>query len=225
MVNILKIILSIILWIFPWPIRRIILNTIFGYKISPNAKIGFSIIIPGQLIMLDCARIGHLTMCKNLEIVKLGVSSRIGNLNWISGFPLKDKSSFSHQTDREPSLIIGNHASMTHRHLIDCTDKITIGDFTTIAGNRSYLLTHSIDILESKQDCKPIQIGSYCLVGTTSVLLPGSSLGDYCVLGANSLLNKSYTEQYCLYGGVPAVLLKEMPKDAKYFSRKSGYIH
>jgi len=213
------------LWLFPWTIRRIILNRLFGYKISQQARIGYSIVIPGKLEMLAGARIGHLTMCKNINLLRMGVSSHLGNFNWISAFPSWNKSSFIHRSNRDTSLIIGDHTAITHRHLIDCTDKITIGDFSTIAGNHSYLLTHSIDILESRQDCKPIQIGSYCLVGTTSVLLPGSSLGDYCVLGANSLLNKSYTERYCLYGGVPAVMIKEIPKDAKYFTRKTGYVN
>lgn len=223
--NIVKLILSIIFWAFPWPIRRLFLNKAFGYKISSAANIGFSIILSNQLEMLEGARIGHLTMCKGLYMVRLGVSSKIGNLNWISGFPLKDKSFFSHRINREPSLMIGDNSAITHRHLIDCTDKITVGDFTTIAGNHSQFLTHSIDIMASKQDCKPIQIGSYCLVGTACVFLPGSSLGDYCVLGANSLLNKSYVEQFRLYGGVPAVVVKELPKDAGYFTRKLGFIH
>jgi len=223
--NLIKMLFSIFLWVFPWPLRRLLLNWAFGYKISRQARIGFSIIVPEQLEMLEHARIGHLTMCKGLRLVRLGTSSRIGNLDWISGFPLSNKSAFQQRLNRNPSLILGDHSAITHRHLIDCTDQIVIGDFTIIAGYGTQFLTHSIDILNAKQDCQPIQIGSYCLVGTACVLLPGSALGDYCLLGANSLLNKKHQGQFSLFGGVPAAFIKELPHDAKYFSRQSGYIN
>lgn len=222
---IIKIVFSIILWTFPWPIRRLFLNKIAGYKISTKARIGFSIIIPDQLEMHNYSRIGHLSVCKGLKTLKLGEYSRIGNLNWISGYPIKNTLSFYHRKTREPSLIIGEHSAITHRHLIDCTDKIEIGSFTTIAGYHSQFLTHSIDILHAMQDCEPISIGSYCLLGTSCVLLPGAALGDYSVLGANSLLNKGFNDQYILFGGVPAVMVKELPKDAQYFNRKTGFIN
>lgn len=220
-----KIILSIILWFFPWGLRYRLLNKMFGYQISGKAKIGFSIILPTKLEMSDYSRIGHLTVCKGLNLLRLGERSAIGNLNWITGFPITDKTFFQHRLDRQPSLEIGRHSAITHRHYLDCTDRITVGDFTTVAGFYSQLLTHSIDILESRQNCQPINIGSYCFIGTACVFLPGSSMGDYCVLGAQSLLNKKCSERYLLYGGVPAIPVKELPNDAKYFTREVGFIH
>ena len=200
------------------------LNSLWGYKISHKARIGFSIIVPENLEMHDYARIGHLTICKSLQMLKMEENSRIGNLNWITAFDINNKESFSHRVDRETKLAIGKHTAITHRHIIDCTEKITIGSFTTIAGYGSQFLTHSIDIHESKQDCKPITIGSYCMVGTACVALPGSSLGDYCILGANSLLNKNFSERYRLYGGVPATEIKKLSEKMQYFSRETGYI-
>lgn len=222
---IIKILFSIILWLLPWPLRCYMLNKFLRFKISPKAKIGYSIIIPNHLEMLEGSRIGHLTICKGLNLLHLGISSSIGNLNWISGYPLNGHFFFNHRLDRDPSLIIGNHSAITHRHIIDCNDKIIIGDYSTIAGYRSQILTHYINIIDSIQDCKPIKIGSYCFVGTSCVLLPGSSLGDYCVLSALSLLNKEYEDQYKFYGGIPAVKLTDLSKDALYFSRKVGFIN
>jgi len=54
--------------------------------------------------------------------------------------------------------------------------------------------------------------------------LPGASLGDYCVLGAGSVLNKSYQEQYVLYGGSPAKPLKSLSNQSQYFLRTTGFI-
>jgi len=223
--NYWKILISLILWIFPWSIRRPLLNVLFGYKISKTAHIGYSIIIPDNLEMSNHAHIGHLTFCKGISLLKLGEFSSIGNLNWITGSPIKNANFFKHRTDRDPSLVLGDQTAITNRHLIDCTDRIDIGEYTTVAGFRSQLLTHSIDIMTSRQNCSPISIGSYCFLGTACVLLPGTSLGNYCVLGANSLLNKHFTSNYGLYGGVPATLKKELPQDAEYFRRKTGFVH
>jgi hypothetical protein len=56
------------------------------------------------------------------------------------------------------------------------------------------------------------------------VLLGGSALPACSVLGAKSLLNRAYTEQYQLYGGVPAKPIKALPKTMAYFQRKTGYV-
>jgi acetyltransferase-like isoleucine patch superfamily enzyme len=121
-------------------------------------------------------------------------------------------------------LIVGNHAAITHRHLIDCTDEVSVGAYSIVAGFQSQLLTHSIDLTESRQSCRPIRIGNYCFVGTNCVVLGGSSLPDYAVVGANSLLNDAYTESYMLYGGVPAKPIKELEKNAKFFLRSEGFV-
>ena len=148
----------------------------------------------------------------------------IGRGNWITGFPLGLSRHFATEAERRPELIIGPHSAITHRHLIDCTNSITIGRFTTFAGFQSQMLTHSIDIERSCQASAPIRIGDYCFVGTNSVLLGGSVLPDYCVLGAKSLLNKSFTQTHRLYGGLPAREVQEIPADAAYFHRSEGFV-
>src|SRR4029077_7348048 len=99
---------------------------------------------------------------------------------------------------------------------------VAIGAFTTLAGYRSQVLTHSIDLVDSRQDARPITIGSYCFVGTNCVILGGSCLPDFSVLSAMSLLNHKMTERFCLYGGVPARAIKGLPDTLGYFKRTSG---
>ena len=168
--------------------------------------------------------IGHLNVLKGFDALKMDAYASIGNLNWITGFPSDFATHFSHQTDRKPILKIGEHSAITNRHLIDCTNAVTIGKFTTVAGYRSTLLTHSIDIKENRQSSHPIQVGDYCFLGTCCTLLGGCSLPDYSVLGANSLLNKAYEERYHLYGGVPARVVRKLDPDSKYFTRAIGFV-
>ena len=122
-------------------------------------------------------------------------------------------------------MLIGEHSAITKNHHIDCTSTITIGNFVTIAGYNSQLLTHSISILENRQDSSPIIIGDYCFVSTNVVVLGGAHLPSYSVLGAKAMLNKKMNQEYCLYGGIPAKFINEIPKTAKYFNRSTGFIY
>jgi len=208
----------------PWPLRRWCLQTFAGFRIHPTARIGLAWIAPDRLVMEEHASIGHLTVCKGLELLHLKAHSLIGRGNWITGFPIGNAAFFAHQKDRHPQLVLGEHAAMTHRHLIDCTASVTVGRFTTVAGYGTQVLTHSIDLQESRQHAEPISIGAYCFVGTNCVLLGGCVLPDYSVLGAKSLLNKAHTDTHHLYGGVPATPIKALPAGLAYFRRPTGFV-
>jgi acetyltransferase-like isoleucine patch superfamily enzyme len=217
-------ILMLASFLLPWEMRRSFLEKQFGFKIHPTCRIGFSWIAPSRLIMDEGARIDHLTVCKNIDLLHIKEHSSIGRGNWITGFPLGPSRHFAHQPDRQPQLILGEHSAITHRHLIDCTNSVTIGKFTTVAGFQSQIITHWIDIEQSRQTSAPVRVGDYCFVGTNSVLLGGSALPDFCVLGAKSLLNKPFTETHQLYGGVPSQPIQKLSPDYKYFQRTEGFV-
>lgn len=218
--------LKFLTFLLPWPIRRIILVRIFKYEIHPSARIGLSWIYPKKLVMGSDSNIGHFNVAVHLDLISIGKNSSIARGNWITGFPTNTNSKhFSHQIDRKSSLIIGQHSAITKNHHIDCTNIIQIGNFVTVAGYSSQLLTHSINIELNIQDSSPITIGDYCFVGTASTILGGANLPSYSVLGANSLLNKPYLIPYRLYAGNPAKEIKELPMDYKYFTRVSGFVY
>jgi acetyltransferase-like isoleucine patch superfamily enzyme len=208
----------------PWEMRRSFLEKQFGYQIHPSCRIGFSWIFPTRLIMEEGSQIGTLTVCKNIALLHVKAHASIGNGNWITGFPLGSSPHFAHEQDRQPQLIVGEHSAITHRHLIDCTNSVTIGKFTTMAGFQSQILTHSIDLEKNRQSSAPVRIGDYCFVGTNCVLLADSVLPDFCVLGAKSLLNKAFSESHQLYGGVPARAIEKLSPDFEYFRRTKGFV-
>ena len=211
------------LWL-PWHLRRVLLQSLCGYRLHPTCRIGLAIVCVEELVMGEHSSIGHLTVCKGLRRLHLGAHASIGRLNWITGFPAENKTFFAHQSDRVPELIIGAQSAITHRHIIDCTNAVHIGAFTTVAGFRSQILTHSIDLMDCRQSSAPVTIGDYCFVGTDCVLLGGSALPAYCALGAKSLLNKALTETHWLYAGVPAKPIKSLEPDLKYFQRDVGFV-
>ena len=220
----MKTVLMFFSLLLPWGMRRSFLEKQFGYSIHPDSRIGFAWIFPRRLVMEEGSRIGHLTLCKNIDFLHLGAHAIVGQLNWITGFPSGASRHFAHQPDRRPELIIETHAGISSRHLIDCTARVRIGAFATIGGFRSQLLTHSIDFEAGRQTAEPIEIGEYSFTGTNSVILGGSILPHHSVLGAQSLLNKKWDEPYRLYAGVPAKPLKALSPEMEYFRRPEGFV-
>ena len=217
---------ALLVVLLPSKLKKIIYNKIFGYEISKSARIGVSFINVDTLSMSSCSSIGHFNFIANLDCVQIGAFSSIGSFNWITGFPTTTQSKhFSHQPNRCSKLCIGQHSAITKHHHVDCTNSITIGDYSTIAGYYSQFLSHSIDIHESYQDSHPINIGNYCFVGTNCILLGRSSLPNFTVLGAKSLIAKALPDQFALYAGSPAKKIKPLPKSLKYFQRKKGFIY
>ena len=219
-----RIILSTLTNFLPWPLRRWALTKFFGYKIHRTARLGFCLLLCKDLIMEEHTSIGHLTVCIHLDLVHLKPHSSIGRGNWITGYPSDGKDFFGHQPSRRAELNLGTHSAITHRHMIDCTARVMIGSFTTFAGFRSQLLSHTIDVADNRQTSEPVTIGDYCFIATDCVILGGSTLPSYSVLGAKSLLNREFADGHTLYGGVPARALKTLEKESKYFHRKTGYV-
>lgn len=210
--------------LLPWILRRRVLNFFYGYKIHPTARIGLSWIFPDELEMGERASIGHLNVAVHLARLQLGADALIDRSNWITGYPHGNPRHFSHLLDRQPVLVLGAHAAITKQHHFDCTERIEIGPFSTIAGYASQFITHAIDVEENRQSAAPIRIGDYCFVGTNVVVLGGARLPDRSVLGAKALLNKVHATPGWLYAGVPAVPVKALSADAKYFHRATGFV-
>jgi hypothetical protein len=209
----------------PWPLRRWVLNACYGYQLAPGSHVGFAWVFPRRLVMARGARIGHLTVVKGLDLLEMGEQSSIGRLNWISAFPTGTGSPhFAHLPNRRAELSLEEHSALTNRHIVDCTERVTLGRFATLAGFRSQILTHSIDLRMCRQDARPVRIGRYCFVGTACTILGGGNLPDHSVLGAHSLLNKAHTTPYRLYAGVPATAIRELSSDLAYFSRDQGFV-
>ena len=219
-----KLLLSIVSCVLPWSLRRRFFEIVFGYELHPTSRIGFSLILPQKLVMEEGSQIGHLNLCKGLSLLHLASFSSVGKLNWITGFPTGASRHFAHQPERKPELLLGAHAAITSRHLLDCTARVVIGRFSTFAGFNSQILTHSIDLEYSRQSSAPVEIGEYCFVGTNCVLLGGSNLPSRSVLAAKSLLNKAHSDEGTLYGGVPAKAIKALPVTWVYFQRAVGFV-
>lgn len=216
---------QLLIMFLPWAIRRRLLCWRYGYQIDPTATIGKSLILPRKLKMGPKSRIHSGVICRGIDYLEMGEDSGIANFTYITGFSVVGCRHFNHVENRKCELILGRSAGITSRHYVDCNGGVYVGDFSTVAGIRSQILTHSIDVYLCRQDAKPVRIGKYCFVGTGCILLPGSMLPDYSVLGAGSVLTKPHAEEGRVYAGAPARCVKELDvASVKYFHREKHFV-
>ncbi len=112
---------------------------------------------------------------------------------------------------------ISSTAKLLNKKNIDLADNIWIGHYCLVDGTGGItfgegvqLSSHTVVYSHSSQDAirllgkhfieqpatkrpgyklKPVTIGEYTFVGTSSVILPGSAIGKGCIIGAGSVVN------------------------------------
>jgi acetyltransferase-like isoleucine patch superfamily enzyme len=214
--------LQLALFALPWPIRRFFLRHLLGLHIGDGARVGCSLILAEITKLGKNARIGHLTIAKNLELFEVGDEAIVGNGNWISGYP-RSGPSYRDAAHRWPAFRLLAHAATTHRHIIDCTNLVTIKEFATAAGYGTQILTHGIDLVSCRQRSAPVTVGRYTMLGTCCLLLNGAVLPDHTCLAAGSVLSRPLPDGYTLYAGAPARAVRKL-EDCAYFIREVGFV-
>lgn len=214
--------LQLLLWPLPWFLRRRLLSWLLGWYLHPTSRIGFSIILVRKVYLFRNARVGHLNLVKGLDTLEMGEDSSIGHLNQITGVPTTDTKYFR-DPQRKCELVLKASGSITCRHIVDCCGGVTIGQFSTIAGYGTQILSHSVNIVENRQVARPVVIGLYCFVGTGCILLPGSYLPTFAILAAGSVLTKAHEQQFQLYAGAPARPVQKIMR-AEYFHRTTAEV-
>lgn len=191
-----------------------------GYRVHPSARV-HPILLLGvqQLAVGQQARIGSFSVFRRLRQMTVHDFGRIGQWNWVSSAP-----EFWSVSESAGRFSVGQHASITSRHYIDCSGGFTIGEFSTLAGVRSTVITHGISIERSAQQCSGVVVGRYSIVSSNVKLVPGANVPDNSLVAMGAVVTKGLVEPFCIYGGVPARRIISMPRDSLYFSRSEGRV-
>jgi acetyltransferase-like isoleucine patch superfamily enzyme len=204
--------------------REKLLRRLFGHEVHPTARLGLCFIAVDHLVLERETTIGHLTFIRGLKDVIMREHALIGRLNWITALPLNNPEFFKTVEDRDPSLEIGRGSVIMNRMIVDCNNRITIGEYGGFAGFRTVLMTHGVDIRENRQTAGTIDVGDRTMIATNCVLLGGTSIPERSVVGAGSVVRGRF-EEPGLYSGVPAKRVGDLPQDAKFFERDTMMIY
>lgn len=196
---------SLVLFLLPTKLARLLLHFNKNVRISPTAKIGFSWISASD-IFIDGARVGHFNYLK-INKIHIG-GGKIGHLNFISGnFELnmqqsnignQNKFSSTGTSYHNVVLKLEERSHITTKHLFDLTDSIVIGKRTTLAGAGTQIWTHSF--LRSKELNRnvridsPVFIGDWCYIGSRCNIMPGVRIADEITIGAQTVIAKTLNQ-------------------------------
>ncbi|PWG78721.1 acyltransferase [Pararcticibacter amylolyticus] len=109
---------------------------------------------------------------------------------------------------------VGNNVGLGRDCYYGCAGGIEIAD-NTIIGN--YVSFHSenhittsleVPIRQQGVSHKGISIGNDCWIGAKVTVLDGVVLGNGCIVAAGAVLTGGVYEPFCIYGGVPAKMIK-----------------
>lgn len=202
--------------------RRYLARKLLGARVAADAVVGISLIDATRIELGPRSSIGHFSVIRNLDALILEEDALLGTFNWIFG--ARGTKHFVARPERTSTLVLREGASVTSRHIVDCTDRVDIGAFSIVAGFRSQILTHSINVVANVQQCEPVVIGPYSFIGTGSILLKGARFPARSVLAAGSVYSARGGEEYQIYSGVPAAPAKLLPENAQYMLRTSPHV-
>jgi acetyltransferase-like isoleucine patch superfamily enzyme len=208
--------------VLPSRLKVLLGRKLFGWDIHPTAYIGRSVILVRHLSMGAGSSIGPLNVIRDLEELRLGDGASIATRNWITGFPRSpDLASdpFPHSPKRRPALIMGKGAMITVAHDIDCSDEVVIGDHSGLAGYRSAILTHSLNLVRDRFTTGPVVLGHHAAVMSGCTLMSGTRIPSRCVVSAHSVVTTPLTQELTFYGGDPAEAVRALPETLGFFHR------
>lgn len=218
----MRLVLAFCMLVLPSRIKGYLGRRLLGWDIHPTAYIGRSVILVDHLSMGPRASIGPLNVIRDLEELRLGEGASIASRNWITGFPrASDPASdaFPQSPNRRPSLIMGKRAMVTVAHEIDCADRVEIGDYSSLAGFRCTILTHSLNLVRDRFITGAVEIGAHAAVMSGSTLLSGTKVPARSIVSAGSVVNTPLTEELTFYSGNPAEAVRTLPETLGFFHR------
>lgn len=196
------------------------LLTCLGWSIHPDAVVKPCLFIRTSCVTVATrASIGSFNVFRGLITVELGQGALVGQLNWIS---VADTLLSVRQRRGGGYLILEQDSAITNRHYIDCTGGVLLRAFSTLAGVRSTILTHAIDVVDNRQVASGCEIGQYSLVSSNAKLVPGARIPNKSIVAMGAVVAKGLSATHQLYAGVPARAVRQLPPEADYFKRSQG---
>lgn len=185
---------------------RIALLRARGAKIGRHCHIGMFTLLDARAVSLgDCVQIASFNLLHRLKALEMGPGSRMNGFNWITGA-------------RTGRLVIGANAAITRLHFFEASGDIFLGENTIVAGRGTHFFTHGISST-NLDDVRPIRIGPWSYIGSSSRFVPGSGCAEGTFVGMGAVVTKNFEEGYVLIAGNPASIKKRLSASDAYFSR------
>jgi len=157
--------------------------------------------------------------------IKIG---RDSSIHWLARFNLPSGIEIGN------NCVIGNNAFLDGRFfriwkgnetkivryikdfLVPQNRPLKIGNNVSIAGEVNiFTMEHDIESPDFSEIAAPVVIEDYAVIGTRVTILPGVKIGQGAVVASGGVVTKDVAP-FTVVGGVPAVFIKNRPKNLRY---------
>ena len=91
--------------------------------------------------------------------------------------------------------------------------EVRIGNYVQFGPNVGILSSNHDLYDQTKYNNAPIEIGDYSWIGMNSIVTAGVKLGTRTIVAAGTVVTKSFPEGFCVIGGIPAKIIKQLDKE------------
>lgn len=126
-----------------------------------------------------------------------------------------------------PKLTFGHNVRVTRNLVIQCANRIIIGNDVLIASNvfitdyNHGLNPETVNYLDNPLDVSSVEIKDGVWIGNNVIILPGVSIGKKSIVAAGSVVTKSVPD-YSMVAGNPAIIIKIYDSENKCWQRVKG---
>lgn len=155
-----------------------------GHDVDDKSSIGITLALRVHFFTFENnTKLGSFNVIRNLNHLHMSDGAQIGNLNWISAAP-----EFS-VMDTNARLIMGSSSAITNRHYLDVSGTLEMMTGSALWGVRTTVMTHGIEPDSWKQSAIKTTIGERSVIGSNSIIVPGTTIPDGCYFGMGSLIS------------------------------------
>ena len=114
-------------------------------------------------------------------------------------------------------LTLGEKVHINDNVFINAVGTVSIGNYNVLSHGVTIVSTgletskwvRGVEDEDNHID-KPIVIGDNVWIGANATICAGVMIAPNTIIAAGAVVNKNLTEEYCIYGGVPAKKIKEL---------------
>ncbi len=196
----IKYVLSFVVAHLPLNCLRTLGYRLLGYRLGRKVQIGFGTRIhSGKVQIADNVYMGPFNRFFGLDTIIIGKNTAIGSRNEFKG------GKFARGRHSKANYLeIGEEVHIISEHLLDAAFGLVVRDGVWIAGRLSSFWSHG-----STKPNDTITIGKGCRFGGSCNIGTGVEIGENCLIAMGTVMTKSFPEEKCLIGGVPAKVLKK----------------
>lgn len=158
----------------------------------------------------------YMAVLLGAENIEVGKNSYIGANAEITTWP--DPAN----PDRAPQIVIGDGCVLQREVHLTAINSIRIGNFVNMGrrvtitdnshGNMTMADRRKIQRERPLVSKGPVVIADRVWIGQNAVILPGVTIGEGAVIAASAVVTKD-VPPYCVVGGNPARIIKDMRED------------